>query len=147
VVISVVYLLVRCLTVLSRGHASKDAELLVLRHENAVLRRQAGRVRYEPGERLWLAALSRLVPRRRWGDVFPVTPATTAFFGPVISRLPSAAEAVPLWDNVLGLASFPSFAELKRSLRERPQLRSFGVDPGQAGVQEDWYAGSRRAPG
>jgi transposase len=76
VVISVVYLLVGCLTVLSRGHASKDAELLVLRHENAVLRRQAGRVRYEPGERLWLAALSRLVPRRWWGDVFPVTPAT-----------------------------------------------------------------------
>jgi hypothetical protein len=73
-------------------------------------------------------------------------PAGIAFFGPVISRLPSAAEAVPLWDNVLGLASFPSFAELKRSLRERPQLRSFGVDPGQAGVQEDWYAGRRRAP-
>jgi hypothetical protein len=73
-------------------------------------------------------------------------PAGIAFFGPVISRLPSAAEAVPLWDNVLGLASFPGFAELKRSLRERPQLRSFGVDPGQAGVQEDWYAGRRRAP-
>ena len=79
-VISVVYPLVRCLlgclTVLSRGQASKDAELLVLRHENAVLRRQAGRVRYQPGDRLWLAALSRLVPRRRWGEVFPVTPAT-----------------------------------------------------------------------
>src|ERR1700678_3829105 len=42
----------------------------------AVLRRQVGRVRYEPGDRLWLAALSRLVPRRRWGEVFPVTPAT-----------------------------------------------------------------------
>jgi len=48
----------------------------VLRHENAVLRRQIGRVRYEPADRLWLAALSRLVPRRRWGEVFPVTPAT-----------------------------------------------------------------------
>jgi hypothetical protein len=47
---------------------------------------------------------------------------------------------------VLGLASFAGFAELKRSLRERPQLRSFGVEPGQAGIQEDWYAGSRRAP-
>ena len=55
---------------------SKDAELLVLRHENAVLRRQIGRVRYEPADRLWLAALSRLVPRRGWGEVFPVTPAT-----------------------------------------------------------------------
>ena len=54
-----------------------------------------------------------------------------AFFGPVISRLPSEADAVPLWDNVVGLASFPGFAELKRSLREQPQLRAFGVDPDQ----------------
>ena len=48
----------------------------MLRHENAVLRRQIGRVRYQPGDRLWLAALSRLIPRRRWGEVFAVTPAT-----------------------------------------------------------------------
>ena len=61
---------------LTRHEASKDAELLLVRHENAVLRRQVGRVRYEPGDRLWLAALSRLVPRRRWGEVFAVTPAT-----------------------------------------------------------------------
>ena len=47
-----------------------------LRHENAVLRRQIGRVRYQPGDRLWLSALSRLVPRRRWGEVFIVAPAT-----------------------------------------------------------------------
>ncbi|MGP0023640.1 MAG: hypothetical protein ACLPKE_09785 [Streptosporangiaceae bacterium] len=40
------------------------------------MRRQIGRVRYKPGDRLWLAALSRLVPRRRWGEVFAVTPAT-----------------------------------------------------------------------
>ena len=79
-IISVVYLLVRwlldCLTVLTRGQASKDAEILVLRHENAVLRRQVGRVRYQPADRLWLAALSRLIPRWRWGEVFPVTPTT-----------------------------------------------------------------------
>ena len=30
--------------------------------------------------------------------------------------------------------------------RERPQLHSSGAEPGQAGVQEGWYAGSRRAP-
>jgi putative transposase len=80
VIVSVVYLLVRgllgCLMVLARREASKDAELLVLRHENAVLRRQISRVRYQVGDRLWLAALSRLIPRRRWGEVFAVTPAT-----------------------------------------------------------------------
>ena len=59
-----------------RGDLAKDAELLVLRHENAVLRRHAGRARYEPADRAWLAALARLIPRRRWAEVFPVTPAT-----------------------------------------------------------------------
>jgi putative transposase len=58
------------------GDLAKDAELLVLRHENAVLRRHVGRVRYEPTDRAWFAALARLVPRRRWPEVFPVTPAT-----------------------------------------------------------------------
>jgi len=80
VILSVVYLLVRrllgCLVVLARREVSKDAELLVLRHENLVLRRQTGRVRYQPGDRMWLAALSRLIPRRRWGQVFMVPPAT-----------------------------------------------------------------------
>jgi hypothetical protein len=71
-------------------------------------------------------------------------PTGVAFFGPVISRLPRPAEAGPLWDNVLGLAAFPGFAELKRSLRERPQLASLGVDPGDTGVVEDWHGGSRR---
>jgi hypothetical protein len=80
VIFSSVYLILRsllaCLMVLGRGEVSKDAELLVLRHENAVMRRQIGRVRYEPSDRLWLAVLSRLIPRRRWGEVFAVTPAT-----------------------------------------------------------------------
>jgi hypothetical protein len=71
-------------------------------------------------------------------------PDGVAFFGPVISRLPSEADAARLWDHVVGLAEFPGFAELKRSLRERPQLASFGVQPGQVGVQEDWHGGSRR---
>jgi len=80
VIISVGYLLARsllnCLTVLARREVSKDAELLVLRHENAVLRRQVSRVRYQPADRLWLTALSKLIPRGRWGEVFAVTPAT-----------------------------------------------------------------------
>jgi transposase InsO family protein len=80
VIFSVVYLLTRrmlcCLKLVAWREASKDAELLVLRHENAVLRRQIGRVRYQPAGRLWLAALSRLIPRRRRAEVFAVTPAT-----------------------------------------------------------------------
>ena len=45
----------------------------MLRHENAVLRRQTSPVRYQPGDRLWLAALSGLIPRHRWGEVLAVT--------------------------------------------------------------------------
>ncbi|NEK85920.1 hypothetical protein GCU60_09110 [Blastococcus saxobsidens] len=71
-------------------------------------------------------------------------PEGVAFFGPVISRLPGEDEAVELWDHVLGLASFPGFAELKRSLRERPQLVGFGWRPDEGGVEEDWHGGSRR---
>jgi 2-hydroxychromene-2-carboxylate isomerase len=71
-------------------------------------------------------------------------PGGAAFFGPVISRLPSDDDAVALWDHVVALAQFPGFAELKRSLREQPQLPSFGVRPGEVGKQEDWHGGSRR---
>ena len=47
-----------------------------MRHENAVLRRQVRRVRYEPTDRAGFATLSALVPRVRWAEVFPVTPTT-----------------------------------------------------------------------
>jgi hypothetical protein len=81
VILSLLYKVTRRLlsvpAVMLRRDSTKDAELLVLRHENAVLRRQvAGPARYEPSDRFWFAALSRLMPRRRWGDIFPVTPAT-----------------------------------------------------------------------
>ncbi|WP_323184024.1 MULTISPECIES: integrase [unclassified Streptomyces] len=63
--------------VLLRRDTAKDAELLVLRHENTVLRRQLkGPVRYESADRFWFSALSSLIPRRRWAGVFPVTPGT-----------------------------------------------------------------------
>ncbi|MFE7393895.1 hypothetical protein [Streptomyces sp. NPDC057582] len=52
---------------------AKDAEVLALRHENAVLRRQIAWVCYEPAARIWLAALSRLIPHERWRQVFAVT--------------------------------------------------------------------------
>ncbi|QEU89005.1 integrase [Streptomyces viridosporus T7A] len=62
---------------LLRHDTTKEAELFVLRHENTALRRQlTGPVRYEPADRFWFAALSSLIPRRRWARVFPVQPGT-----------------------------------------------------------------------
>lgn len=71
-------------------------------------------------------------------------PEGVAFFGPVISRHPSPESAVELWDAVLTLARYPGFAELKRSMRERPQLRAMGVSDAEVGLLEDWHGGSRR---
>lgn len=69
-------------------------------------------------------------------------PTGLSFFGPVISRIPADADAVPLWNAVITLASFPGFAEMKRSLREAPQLNILGGTDA-APVQEDWSGGHR----
>jgi hypothetical protein len=45
---------------------------------------------------------------------------------------------------VAALARFGGFAELKRSVRETPQLRAFGLEDGELGVEEDWQQGHRR---
>jgi hypothetical protein len=49
---------------------------------------------------------------------------TYSFFGPVISRVPKGEDALRLWDAMWELATFEGLAELKRTLRERPQLSS-----------------------
>jgi putative transposase len=69
-------LVLAVVTVLARREVSKDVELLVLRHENAVLRRQVKRVRYQLANRIWMSALARLIPRRRRAQVFNVSPDT-----------------------------------------------------------------------
>lgn len=54
---------------------SAEVELLVLRHELKMLRRQVGRPRYRRRDRVLLAAASRLLPRRAW-KAFSVAPET-----------------------------------------------------------------------
>ena len=45
-----------------------------------------------------------------------------SFFGPVISSVPRGGDALRLWDALWEVVTFPGFAEVKRSLRERPNL-------------------------
>jgi putative transposase len=63
------------LVLLARSHDHRELEILVLRHELSVLRRQAGCARYESRDRALLAALSHALRRDRW-SAFTVTPET-----------------------------------------------------------------------
>jgi hypothetical protein len=101
VLLSLIYRLIRSLlgflAVVARSDVSKDVELLVLRQENQVLRRQVrGRPRWDDADRLLLAALSRLAiavvglrsslsPRRR-------SCAGTVIWSPVSGRTPTGAD-------------------------------------------------------
>jgi len=73
------YLVLRCLfklaTLRPRSEEFKELEIVVLRHELAVLRRQAGRPKLSSADRMLLTAASRLLPRSRWRSFF-VTPTT-----------------------------------------------------------------------
>jgi putative transposase len=58
-----------------RGDRAKELEILVLRHELSILRRQTSRPKFETHDRLLLAAFSRMLPRRSW-SAFSVRPET-----------------------------------------------------------------------
>jgi putative transposase len=57
---------IQLLVLLARGDAAKDMEILILRHQLVVLRRQIPRPKLEPADRALLAAVSRVLPRSRW---------------------------------------------------------------------------------
>jgi putative transposase len=66
---------IQLLATLARGKAAKDLEILVLRHQLGVLRRQISRPQFETADRALLAAVSRALPRARW-SCFLVKPET-----------------------------------------------------------------------
>jgi len=76
---SLCYLVFRCLLQLvslrSRSQDFKELEIVVLRHELSVLRRQTRRPHLTTSDRVFLAAASQLLPRSSWRS-FLVTPAT-----------------------------------------------------------------------
>jgi hypothetical protein len=66
---------IQLLVLLARGDVAKDLEILVLRHQLTVLRRQLSQLKLEPTDRALLAAVSRALPRARW-SCFLVRPET-----------------------------------------------------------------------
>src|SRR5207249_3622673 len=71
----VVRRLLELVVLFGRGERSKELEILVLRHELSILRRQVARPRLSSADRLLLVALSRLLPRHAW-RAFSVRPET-----------------------------------------------------------------------
>jgi putative transposase len=68
---AVVRLVLEALIVHGRANAELRAEVLALRHQLRVLERQAGRPRWQPCDRLLLAAISRVLNRPAWRSLLP----------------------------------------------------------------------------
>jgi hypothetical protein len=62
--------LLEVIVLVGRGDRAKELEILVLRHELSILRRQVNRPQFQPDDRLLLAAFSRMLPRRSWNAFF-----------------------------------------------------------------------------
>ncbi len=101
---SLLRLLLDALLVRDRSTASLQSEVLLLRHQLRVLQRQVRRPRWQPGDRLLLAALSRRLPRTAWAS-FLVRP-----------------EAILRWHRELVRCKWAAFGRRPRRHHGRPSL-------------------------
>jgi putative transposase len=144
---------------LARGDAAKDLEILVLRHQLTVLRRQISRPRFEPADRAVLAAISRAVPRARW-SCFVVRPETLLGWHrrlvtgawtyphrgtgrpPLDQELPAADRPLGHREPALGLPAHQGRAAPARhaglGTAIRATLRRHGLDPAPRPTTTTW---------
>jgi hypothetical protein len=92
---------IRLLALLVRGDGAKNLEILVLRHQLAVLRRQVARLRLEPADRALLAAVSRVLFRADW-SCFLVKPETLLRWH---RRLVAGVWNLPSWSGTTAIGS------------------------------------------
>ncbi len=108
-----------------RGDRAKEIEILVVRHQVVVLRRQIERLDLEPSDRVVVSALSRLLTRPRWAT-FLVTPATLL-----------------RWHRTLIARKWTYPRRRPGRRRSRRQSAGAGPAPGQGESQLGPTAGSR----
>src|SRR6266511_4098028 len=120
--------------VLSGADEATDLKILVLRHQRRVLRRQAGRPRFTPLDRVLLAPASRALPRQRWTSLLLVTPKTLVHLRRTSSRCQRS--------SVLGVTSNSDVHRCLGSARlaGASRTRSSGVNLGRPA----WRRSTRR---
>lgn len=126
-----------------RSQDFKELEIVVLRHELAVLRRQVSRPAPGPADRTFLAAASRLLPRTHWSAFF-VTPGTLlAWHRRLLARHwthPARRPGRPKVSRVLVergprcLHIRDKFVCAREILSERPGWRGTFVEPRDSSV-------------
>ena len=142
-----------------RRRESKEIEILVLRHELEILRRQHPRPRLKPADRAWLALLSRLLPRQRWSAfvVRPDTllrwhrrmvrrhwtyPATTIGRPPLDEALVAVivrlARQNPSWGYVRIQGELAGLGHRVAASSIRKVLRAHGIDPAPRRASPTW---------